>query len=177
MQSNNYLQISIWLLPEDSAFGVLSEVIKNLSAKFEAPEFQPHLTLYSANVPAENLTSLKENLKIQVKDFSSVRLDVLAIGQNGTLFKTLFLQLQNSKELNDLYKIAGSVMDKYGNYEIDPHVSLLYKEGLTSEEKTESIESINFSKEIKFNKAAIKVSGKNDNFGKDISKWTYEVLN
>lgn len=175
--SMNSLQVSIWLLPKDSESESLSRVIKSLAQKFDSPLFEPHVTLYSVKIPAENLISLKENLKNRVKDFDSLTLNLLGIGQNGALFKTLYLQLQNSKELNNLYEIIRTVLGKYGDYEIDPHLSLLYKEGLTSEEKTKSVENIEFSSEINFDKIAIKVSGANDNFGKNISKWTYSILN
>lgn len=175
--SLNSLQVSIWLLPSELESKSLSQEMRNLARKFDAPDFEPHITLYSTKIPAENLTTLKENLRSRIKDFKLLALNVLGIGQNGTLFKSLFLQLQNSKELNGLYETIKAILGKYGEYEIDPHISLLYKEGLSAEEKTKSIENSKFGSEIKFDKVAIKVSGPHDNFGKDISKWTYEVLN
>lgn len=174
---NNSLQVSIWLVPTKSDSESLGRIMRVLAQEFEAPEFNPHVTLYSTKIPAENLAQLKENLKNRVKDFNSLTLNVLGIGQNSNLFKTLFLQLQNSKELNNLYKTIKTILGKYRNYELDAHLSLLYKEGLSTEEKINSIENIEFSQEVKFDKIAIKVSGSNDDFGKDISKWSYEVLN
>lgn len=172
---NNSLQVSIWLLLSD--LESLGQVMKKLAHEFGAPVFDPHVTLYSTKIPAENLSQVKEDLKKRVKDFDPLALNILGIGQNGTLFKTLYLQLQNCKELNDLYETVKTILGKYGNYEIDPHLSLLYKEGLSAEEKTKSVEDAEFVSEIKFDKVAIKVSGPNDNYGKDISKWTFEVLN
>ena len=174
--ADDYLQVSIWLLPEQSNLVLLSAHMKVLAEKFKAPIFEPHLTLYSTKVLAKNLTIVKENLKTRVKDFAGLTLIVLGVGQNQALFKTLFLQLQNSKQLNGLYGVVKTILGKYGNYEIDPHLSLLYKEGLNEDQKSSSVKDIKFPEEIKFDKVAIKVSGHNDNFGKDISKWTYEVL-
>lgn len=176
-ESNNTLQVSVWLMPENLAAGSLSESIKDLAQKFSSPDFAPHMTLYSTKIPAENLIQVKENLKNRVKDFKSLTLNVLGVGQTERLFKSLFFQLQNSKELNGLYQIVKSLLSKYGNYDIDPHISLLYKEGLSAEEKTKSIEDIEFASEIEFDRVAIKVSGPNDDFGKEINKWTFEVLN
>lgn len=170
-------QVSVWLMPDSYAADSLTVDMKDLAQKFSAPLFVPHVTLYSISMPAEKLTNIENSLKEIAKDFKPFKLNVLSIKLIQTLFKSLFLQLESSKELTALYKKLTMVFAEYAEYKLDPHLSLLYKEGLTKEEKTKSLKNISFPSQITFNKVALKISGQNDNFGKDIDRWSYSILN
>lgn len=173
----NHLQISVWLLPEKDMAGSLSADMKKLAAQFDAPEFSPHITLYSVRIPANNLSEVENFLRRIGKNLHPFSLDVLGSGQTETLFKSLYLQLSSSEELDRVFQKIKTGLGKYGDYILEPHLSLLYKEGIEEEEKNKALNMITIPSKVTINRLALKVSGPQDDFGKDIYRWKFEVIN
>lgn len=176
-KETNHLQISVWLLPEKDMEGSLSSDMKKLAAQFHAPEFSPHVTLYSVRIPASNLSEVENFIRRAGQNLHPFSLDVLGSGQTETLFKSLYLQLSSSEELDSVFQKIKAGLRNYGDYILDPHLSLLYKEGIEEEEKNKALNMITIPPEVTIDRLALKVSGPHDDFGKDIYNWRFEVIN
>ena len=109
--------IAYWLLPAPPVRNFFRETIQNLAAKYEAPIFEPHLTLAvgadSANEAPERFAHLPQG---------PVELRALEVAWTSKYVKTLFVRFESSPRALQLRASLG------GNEEdFDPHLSLLYK--------------------------------------------------
>ncbi|MGI9114555.1 MAG: hypothetical protein ACR2FX_05890 [Chthoniobacterales bacterium] len=113
--------IAYWLLPREPERAFFARVIHELAARFGAPEFEPHLTLFVAPnkspAPAEILHAI-----------GTVRLNLRVLGLRWSVqfTKTFFAQFECSNEIQELSDAICALT--YGERSaIDPHLSLLYK--------------------------------------------------
>lgn len=76
---------SVWLTPEPACEAVLSEMISDLATRFDAPRFQPHLTLVEDQPRGVgDLTPLVEKIATGVEAFE---MPVKAIGTSELYFR------------------------------------------------------------------------------------------
>jgi hypothetical protein len=119
-----------WLTPTKPQCDFFSEAIRILSKQFNAPRFEPHLTII---VTPEIGLSPRKILK-QIRT-SPISLKVRGIGFSSKFTKTLFVRFTSNKSLAklvvDLARETGSLTKSAH----DPHVSLIYKKMLTSTKK------------------------------------------
>ena len=115
--------LAYWLIPAEPARSELSAVIGELAARFDAPVFEPHLTLYGTGLDGENPAWVLA----RVKTPASYRLAIRGLDYSDIFTKTLFIQFEPADELSrlsdDLRRAATSPLD----YELNPHLSLIYK--------------------------------------------------
>ena len=108
--------VAYWLLPASDARDFFGEIIQRLAAKYEAPVFEPHLTLaVRPDTPDE-----AEQILAQAPG-SLVELRPLEMGWTAKFTKTLFLRFASSELLRQLRCSIGAEGD------FDPHLSLLYQ--------------------------------------------------
>lgn len=106
-----------WLIPARPEGELFRELIRILAKPFDAPQFEPHLTI----VRAKDRESARHVLR-RVKA-APIRLRVADIGFSSKFTKTLFLRFHPNAALDKL------IVDLGGNPKSlrDPHLSLLYK--------------------------------------------------
>jgi hypothetical protein len=129
--------ITYWLCPAEPARSELAAIIDELAARFDAPVFEPHMTLF--------VTSAEENPSAIVRKVAQgtrpYRLTVRSVDYSDKFTQTLFVQfepdLQLSQFSEDLRRAAAAPND----YELNPHLSLIYKE-MDSETKRQVASSI-----------------------------------
>ena len=114
--------IVYWLVPAKPERELFRELIRVLAEQFEAPRFEPHLTLVAI---ADECRSPRKVLR-QI-DVPPIHLGVRAIGSSSRFTKTLFVRLESSKPLEKLVVDLGRALRKRTKSVRDPHVSLLYK--------------------------------------------------
>ena len=115
----------LWLLPAEPARKFFRLVIARLAAEYDAPIFQPHLTLGPGS-PAMPERVFRE----------PIRLHGCGVYFATQFTKTLFVRFAPTPELKELRKSLGMPARAF-----DPHLSLLYK-NLPMEQKTRLAASI-----------------------------------
>ena len=138
---------SIWLLPIDSDHNYLSKIIQSLSEDHDAPFFQPHCTLFSS---FSDIYSAKKIIDQIDLDFFDV--EVRSISQSSDIWKTVFIELKNSSQLQNLNCLLKGLKDE--DYLFSPHISLIYK--LLDVNKRKKItQSLSIKKSFSFGKISI----------------------
>ena len=138
---------SIWLLPIDSDHNYLSKIIQSLSEDHDAPFFQPHCTLFSS---FSDIYSAKKIIDQIDLDFFDVELR--RISQSSDIWKTVFIELKNSSQLQNLNCLLKGLKDE--DYLFSPHISLIYK--LLDVNKRKKItQSLSIKKSFSFGKISI----------------------
>jgi 2'-5' RNA ligase len=110
--------IVYWLVPAEPYRELFREIIRILAKQFDAPRFEPHLTLFATSQDSQ---TAKKGLR-QIKA-RPIRLKIGDIAYSSKFTKTHFLQVGPTKSLDRLVvDLAGSAKPMR-----DPHVSLIYK--------------------------------------------------
>ena len=138
---------SIWLLPIDSDHNYLSKIIQSLSEELDAPFFQPHCTLFSS---FSDIYSAKKIIDQIDLDFFDV--EVRRISQSSDIWKTVFIELKNSSQLQNLNCLLKGLKDE--DYLFSPHISLIYKL-LDVNKRKKIIQSLSIKKSFSFGKISI----------------------
>jgi len=119
-----------WLIPAKSQRDFFSEAIRTLSRQFNAPCFEPHLTII---VTSGDWSVATENSKADQNIPISLR--VSGIGFSSKFTKTLFVRFKSSKSLEKLVVDLAQETRSRGKSAYDPHLSLIYKKMPTSAKK------------------------------------------
>lgn len=109
-----------WLVPAQPARELFRELIRILAKEFDAPRFEPHLTIFAE--PPNPQSDVLRHLKAK-----PVRLQMRGISYSAQFTKTLFVRLKSNKSLERLVADLGHVAKKPIKLQVDPHISLLYK--------------------------------------------------
>ena len=130
--------IAYWLLPETPARELFAATIGELARRFDAPLFTPHVSVFvepeHSRQPAEILRELAP-IKIQ--------LTIRCIGFSEQFTKTLFVQFEQSAQLQEMGDRIWKATGASERSAIDPHLSLLYA-SLAAEKKKVLVDEINF---------------------------------
>ena len=112
--------IVLWLMPAAAARKFLRETIARLAREWDAPLFEPHLTLGIA----PDLADLPGEINV-----APIQLRPVGVFGSATFIKTLFVRMLATPELERLHDSLGIKGRLH-----DPHLSLLYKK-ISAEEK------------------------------------------
>jgi 2'-5' RNA ligase len=119
-----------WLIPAKPQRDFVSETIRILAKQFNAPRFEPHLTVI---VTTENGQSPRKILK-QIRA-SPISLRIGGIGFSSEVTKTLFVRFKSNKSLEKLvFDLARETRSQVKTAH-DPHLSLIYKKMTVSAKK------------------------------------------
>lgn len=115
--------IAYWLIPAEPARSFFERTITNLARRYEAPVFGPHMTIHvgSDGVDAEKVIGKA------ARDCPLVRAKALKVCQSGEFIKTLFVQFALDRELQQLNELIRDAAQDSSDYQLRPHLSLLYK--------------------------------------------------
>ena len=114
--------IAYWLIPAKSERELLRKLIHILAREFHAPEFEPHLTLFSTDesqTPPSNI--------LQSIDTPPIRLTIRETAFSSKFTKTLFVRLASNRHLEKLVTTLARRAKVRPKVLRDPHLSLLYK--------------------------------------------------
>jgi 2'-5' RNA ligase len=112
--------LAYWLLPASPARDFFLATIGRLAEQFDAPLFEPHLTLVVGSDVATEAHRILDGL-------ASRPLELAAIGTHFApkFTRTLYVLFQSTPALDQLRNSLGVVQRNHDPFE--PHVSLLYK--------------------------------------------------
>jgi hypothetical protein len=115
--------IAYWLIPGEPARSFLERTIVELARRYNAPVFEPHMTVYvgSDRVEAE------EVIAKAVYGCGLVQAKALQVCQSGEFIKTLFVQFALDRKLQQLNEMIRDAAQDSSDYQLNPHLSLLYK--------------------------------------------------
>jgi 2'-5' RNA ligase len=116
--------IAYWLMPSESAHSFFQRIINDLALRYDAPIFEPHVTVH---VGADQADAAAKALEKAASESELVRLTPLRIDQSDEFIKTLFVQFAMTAELGKINGIIRQAANDSSHYELKPHLSLLYK--------------------------------------------------
>jgi len=169
--------ISIWLKPERSQLNELQKTVSLLSHAYGANPFAPHITIYhlgnALNVP-DVILKTQEVIR-NAKKFS---IRTVGLKYSDEFTKTLYIQLEKSEELKALHDKFKLKFTSICGYELNPHLSLIYKNNLSEMEKEKAIRKIKYPPVLNIcSISIITKSGSSISTEKDVLEWkeAYEV--
>jgi 2'-5' RNA ligase len=131
--------IAYWLIPSEPAHGFFQRIINDLARRYDGPVFEPHVTIH---VGADRADAAKNALGDAARECKLIGLTPLGIDQSDEFIKTLFVQFAMSAELRKINDMIRAAANDSSQYELNPHVSLLYK-NLEAPARRELAASIN----------------------------------
>ena len=111
-----------WLLPAKPQRELFCELIRILRKEFRAPNFEPHLTLFSSAKDRQPPKKTFQQIRLR-----KIRLVARGVGFSPEYTKTLYVRFKSSPELRKLVADLGRVTGSRAKAPKDPHVSLVYK--------------------------------------------------
>jgi putative hydrolase of the HAD superfamily len=116
--------IAYWLIPSEPARSLLRGIINDLARRCDAPVFEPHVTVH---VGADRADLAEMALEHVARECRLILLKPLGVDQSDEFTKTLFVQFELNSELRQLNEMIRQSAHDSSQYEVKPHLSLLYK--------------------------------------------------
>jgi hypothetical protein len=117
-------RLAFWLMPETQARECFVSIIEKLAFRFHAPIFDPHVTLVGAIANDDKTRRVFRDLIVAPK----YELEIEGIHFSERYTQTLFVRFHLSDELRELRRALGQALGLEIADDLDPHLSLLYKE-------------------------------------------------
>jgi 2'-5' RNA ligase len=116
--------VTYWLCPGQPEHDQFARLIGDLAARFDAPTFEPHVTIHTTTAERENPARILAKIVNGRRPF---RLSVRGLDYSDEYTKTLFVQLSADVEVAQLSEDLRRSSVSPSDYQLNPHVSLLYK--------------------------------------------------
>jgi 2'-5' RNA ligase len=121
-----------WLLPAKPERDLFCEIVRILRQEFRAPNFEPHLTLFSTAKDRPASARLRRGEQspkkvLQQISMRPIRLSTKGAGFSSEFTKTLFVRFKSSDALRKLVAEFSRAAKSRAKASSDPHLSLLYK--------------------------------------------------
>jgi hypothetical protein len=130
--------VAYWLMPAEPTRSFFASTIAELAARFDAPAFEPHVTIYAAG-KGEDLPA--EVLSRSLIDCNPLRLSVRNIQYSDEFTKTVFVQFEPNPPISRLSRALQQASALHDEYQLNPHLSLIYKK-ITRSAKIELAASV-----------------------------------
>ena len=169
MESGPTKQIlAYWLCPAEPARAHFIALINDLAMKFDGPAFEPHVTLYVTDAANENPGAVLERA---LKDYGFARLSIRGLDYSDEFTKTLFVQFEPEAEVARLSSDLRRVSAVQSDYELNPHLSLIYKT-MSREEKRDLAATVDLPlDEVCFDSVKAAISPANITSREDVEAW------
>ncbi len=129
--------LALWLLPSSPAREAFRALIGDLAGRFDAPPFEPHLTLLG--VPFQDSVHFAQLEELLLAP--SIELEIEGIEFSEKYTKTLFVQFKQQPKLIELQNAVLRSLGIEEEQELNPHLSLIYRT-MPNERKAELARSI-----------------------------------
>ena len=123
--------LAFWLTPAPRERAFFASIIRELAARFDAPAFEPHITLVGGIVNDDRTLHVFRTLPVA----PSYQLKIEGTFSATKYTKTFFIRFHLSDELRELRSSIAQALDLESEDDFDPHLSLLYKKMPLSERK------------------------------------------
>jgi hypothetical protein len=115
--------IVYWLIPAAPKRELFRELIRILAKQFDAPRFEPHLTIIAAPEDRESPREILRAIKA-----SPIRLKIRDISFSTKFTESLFVRFSTGKAFEKLAADLACATGSRAKPPAQPHVSLLYKD-------------------------------------------------
>src|SRR5205085_8060365 len=160
--------LTFWLLPAEPARTFFSNLIAELAARFDAPIFEPHVTLYVTSAENEDAAGLLARAAANAKPY---RLRITGIDYSDEFTKTVFVQFQSDAGLSELSAQLRAASASKNDYKLNPHLSLIYKT-MSEERKADLARSLTLSfTEVVFDSVKAVISPAEIKSREDVEAW------
>jgi len=130
---------AVWFVFEKNDTEYFSNIIKELSIKYNSQTFSPHITAYGLiDVDLDVLDKIVTNSIQGEKQFV---VEKSTISYSDIFWKTLFVEFSPHKQLDRINKKLTESLESISKYEFIPHVSLIYKK-MNQDEQEKLVNSI-----------------------------------
>ncbi|MBI4019941.1 MAG: hypothetical protein HY367_01300 [Candidatus Aenigmarchaeota archaeon] len=117
-------EYSLWLRPEGKAHERLSGLISDLAEQYNAPRFEPHVTLLGDIAGSYGDTRARAiPLAGMIRPYS-IRLT--EIGCGDTFFKCVFIRAEQARPVMEANAMARKAFNRVNDPPYMPHLSILY---------------------------------------------------
>ena len=160
--------LTYWLIPAEPARSYFQSLIQDLARRFDAPLFEPHVTLYVTEPGKENPAGM---LRKTFRNIQAPRLSIAAIKYSDEFTKTLFVEFQSVQLLDELSRKLRAGSESQHEYELNPHLSLIYKT-MAPETKAQLANSLRLPfDEVRFDSAKAVISPAKIEERADVEAW------
>jgi 2'-5' RNA ligase len=161
--------LSYWLLPSAAERGFFQNIINTLATTYEAPSFEPHVTIYSGtHSPSDNPETI---LQQATNGIQCIRLCVETLLYTDVFTKTLFVQFHPSPVLTAISETLRHAVSAASDYVLNPHLSLLYKQ-MGQEVKQHLVSSLPIPpSEVIFDEVSAVLSSGKTQTPQDVERW------
>ena len=160
--------VAYWLCPAEPELTYLATIINDLAVRFDAPAFEPHVTLYLTNAEKEDPCAVLEKV---LKGRGPCRLSIRGLEYSEKFTKTLFVQFEPDAEVTRLVSDLRRASAEQNDYELNPHLSLIYKT-MTQETKLDLTHSVKLPfTEVCFDSVKAVISPANIQSREDVEEW------
>lgn len=121
---NQQKDFALWIMPEGAVYDRLRGLIKDLSAKFTTPFFEPHVTVLGSIAGDE--TEVTDRIVRLGRLVTPFRIRLSTLDYTDEYFRCLFIKVEKSKELSLLRDATREVFCVEDTTPYMPHLSLIY---------------------------------------------------
>lgn len=114
---------SIWAIPPQPVYDQLKELIESLAKEYNAPTFEPHMTVLGA-FEAE-FEDIQQKVTQHAQITKPLELSLGPISISTTYFQSVFVRVNSTAQLMQLNLATKKMFDVENNVFM-PHISLLY---------------------------------------------------
>jgi 2'-5' RNA ligase len=160
--------LTYWLIPAEPARSYFRALINDLARRFDAPVFEPHVTLYVTEPGDENPA---EALRETFRNIKPPSLFITTINYSDEFTKTLFVEFRPDDLLASLNEKMRAGSTSQPKYQLNPHLSLIY-ETMSRETKMELANSLHLPfDEVRFDSAKAVISPARIEARADVDAW------
>lgn len=116
--------IAYWIIPTEPARSYFQNVIRDLAQRYDAPLFEPHVTIH---VGANYADTVDRALSKVANDNEQIVLQPLEVSSSPEFIKTFFVQFAMNRQLKQINQSIRATEKESSEYQVNPHLSLLYK--------------------------------------------------
>src|SRR5262249_14345687 len=124
-------------------YSVFQRIIGQLATQFDAPVFEPHVTLFAGPEPECSCTGILGKV---ARGLSDIRATIGRAEASEQYTMSLFVRLRASEDLQRLADRIKTGSGTQKDYQFRPHLSLLYKD-MSLDTKRSLIDKIEFPQE------------------------------
>ena len=163
------VKYALWLRPFGEIAFKLRQQIHQLSEKYSSPAFEPHITLLGGLTQSEvELQQMTNVLAASLHPFDVV---LTKAGYKDTYFQSLFVRVQQNKELINARKTAEQMFNAGSEEPYEPHLSLMYG-NFSRQQKERILNTVGREFHLRFkvhNLLLIKTQGEPEMWNKSLS--------
>ena len=160
--------LTYWLIPAEPAWSHFRSLIGDLARRFDAPVFEPHVTLHVTESGKDDPAGV---LKKALRNIEPPRLSITAINYSDEFTKTLFVEFRPDELLARLNGKLRAGSASQPEYQLNPHLSLIYKT-MSPETKAQLANSVRLPfDEVCFDLAKVVISPAKIESRADVEAW------